>query len=207
MTHHPTHPSRDAHPFLLHALEIALIVALTGCAGSPKVKYTYDHETDFSKLKTFTIAPNKQQILAPRMLNGQPLVQTVQQLIQETLVRRGFTPAGDASQAQLLVRWLGDIAYTNEVSHGSPGLVDPELTDTAYGMPPVGPSAAPSSSSSYLVTQGAITVDVVEPRTNHSIWRGTVTASTNANLPDPEVVKKLNEALEKLLANLPPPGK
>src|SRR4051812_44691350 len=84
--------------------------AAVGC-WSPSVRTSVDPQADFRSLKTYSIVPNTQKIIAIRMLDGQPMAKTIEQSIGRALDARGRVPAATPEQAQMLVRWTGNIEY------------------------------------------------------------------------------------------------
>jgi len=197
---------RDDAPRSFHPIRAALLLAIislvTGCAPKLHEQTTFDPAADFKDLKTYSMKPNTQEIIKIRMLNGQPMAKTIEQCIAQELDARGLkqVPPG---QAQLIVRWLGNIRYTQGSTQVGPTPLDLQK-DFANDDYPYDKGAGGWSSQPYLVTNGALVIDMVDPKLKRSVWRGTIEGVINENRADPERVKRLNQALAKLFAKFPP---
>jgi hypothetical protein len=105
---------------------------------------------------------------------------------------------------------------------------DPELTIVAFGssMSDVhvsNPSWAPSlnsiatgvavGSQSWLVTKGTLVIDLLDAKTNNSVWRGTATDTlesgpTGDKVKDAKTIEKpIKSAVKKMFKRFPQPSK
>ena len=192
-------------PLILLLSFVALIAQ--GCTPKPRISYRYDSKTDFTTFKTFAVEKTNSPTLNLRTLDGKPMTQTLQEAIERELAARGLTPAGGSTSPDLLVRWSGQIEYTQFTGdEASPGVnIESDLDRPDAG--PILDTAGPPDD--YVVpeqvTQGGLRIDLVNARTNKVVWRGALAAILKPNTPDPERVKRLNVALTELFKHYPPP--
>jgi hypothetical protein len=183
------------------AVVCAAAATSTGC-WSPSVHTSYDRDADFRDLTHYSIVPNKQELIAIRMLDGQPMAKTIEQSIADALNARGCSPAASAEQAQMLVHWIGNIEYSDPGRASSGHSIDPEMREMDSGVPGYGGGgAAPVAESN---DAGSIVIGIYDTKTKRRVWQGTISAGINEQLPDPQRVKRLNTALTKLFAEFPP---
>jgi len=175
-----------------------------GCAHKPVVTYRYDAKTNFAAFKTYVVEPTNSPTLSMRMLDGKPMTQVLQESIEQQLNARGLKPAGSAP-ADLRVRWAAQIEYDQaRADANSPGV---NLSDD-LSRPDSGAILDTGGSDSDVipeqVSKGGVRIDLVNAQTSQVVWRGGVATVLHPNAPDPERVKKLNEALAELFKNYPP---
>jgi hypothetical protein len=181
-------------------LVVCAVAGLSIGCWSPSVHTSYDRNANFHDLKSYSIVPNKQELIAIRMLDGQPMAKTIEHSIADALNARGCAPAS-AEQAQMLVHWIGNIEYSAPGRDSTGRSTDPEMQEMDSGVPGYGGGAAPVAESN---DAGSIVIGIYDTKTKRRVWQGTISAAINEQLPDPERVKRLNTALAKLFAEFPP---
>ncbi len=177
------------------------IALLGGACSSIKVQSVSDPGANLAALKTFAIQPNHQLILDDRMLMGLPLRVAIEQSIAKALEARGRTGAPTAG-AQMIVRWVANIDYSQGRENVGTSPVDlrQEFTAQDYVY-----STSGSGSMPYLVTNGAVAIDIEDALTRKSVWRGLISGVMKDKVDDPKRQQRLDDALAKLFASVPMP--
>lgn len=170
-----------------------LAVLLAACS-SVSTSYDFDPEADFAKLESYAWLP------APKKDPDQSLVLArIHRATDRVLETKGYAHAGSKADF-LLAAHVGsrqklrvtDWGYSYGIGYGHGGY---------YGHYVAGPGRI----DVYEYEEGSIVLDVVDAKSRKLLWRGVATAVVPDN-PKPEQLDKLvDEAVEKVLANFPPP--
>jgi len=172
-----------------------MVITVTPCAFTQKVKVGYDKSTDFSKYKTYTWAKPETPIARP------VLFETVVGTIDQELQSRGLERTDKDGDLTLIA--AGGMEYGSNLPAGTPIL-------PVYGGPPPAMNATmwtganPSSAASGpIVAKGTLVLEFVDRSQNKVIWNGVVTRTF-----DPEQKNKglvlAQKAIVKLLKGFPP---
>ncbi|GIU22140.1 DUF4136 domain-containing protein [Shewanella schlegeliana] len=175
-------------PSYLCSLLMIPLFLLVACSSTPK--NDYDLNYDFSRLKSFSqLAPSE---------NSDPLsASRIQQAIASSLTSQGFTP--QAKEADFSVAYGFKVEDKPKDSGFSIGL----------GTGTWGSSGGASIGTSVDVPVGSntakiqtIQIDIIDPKTNQLIWRGT----DKFNFDDGGEAKaeETKATVAKILAQFPP---
>jgi hypothetical protein len=175
------------------------IVLVGGACSSLKVQHVSDPAANLAALKTFAILPNNQEVLSGRILMGQPLSELIEKSITRSLEARGKT-AAPAAQAQMIVRWVANIEYSEGGSNAGTSQMD---LRHAFAAQNYVYTTAGSGDMPYMVTNGAVAVDIEDAQTKKSVWRGLISGVVKEKLSDPQRQERLDKALAKLFESVP----
>jgi hypothetical protein len=147
-----------------------------------KVSVDWDHDTDFSKHKTYAWIESKNpgsELAAKRMVAA----------IESQLAARGLQKAqgGDA-----------DLAVVYNV--GAKERVSVQGYDYGYGRYRWGGGTVRYDTTTY--TEATVVVDLVDAKTHSLVWRGTA-SDTVSDKPEKNE-KKIQKAAEKMFKKYPP---
>jgi len=179
------------------------VPVLCGCA-SMQVTSDYDAGADFAALRSYHWLPS------PEIKSGDPKIQygslmqaRVKKLVEEQLALKGYVQ--DAGQPDFLVTYhvavedKVSVTYINELYGYGPGWGPGYRRNIRhYGYP--GNTAMVSE-----YQQGTLLLDVVLAENKQLIWRGAATGEVYPELSQDAREKRLREAVEKILAQFPPP--
>ena len=176
-----------SRPLTLFVLGLALSVAGAGTL-SAQTKVDYDHKTDFSKFKTFTLKAGTPAATP----FGQ---ERLEEAVTTALTGKGWTKAtGDKGDAQVVTHAQYSTQKVADVTTfgygGYPGW---------YGW---GGSFGTSSVIVRDIPMGTLILDIVDGSTNTLIWRG-MASDTIVDKPE-KMKKKVDKALAKMLKDFPP---
>ena len=171
---------------------LALAAILSGCASGPTVIVNADPSADLMSLRTFDFM----QPLSTDRGNVQTLLST--QLIAATtdeLVMRGWRREQD--NPDVVINFLLE-THEQIRSRNTSGSVSTMHRSGRYG----GWGATMSTPTIEQTTQGALSIDMIDPARNQMIWEGTatnrVTDSMRANQEE-----SVREFVTAILADFP----
>jgi hypothetical protein len=169
----------------MHRMVLALVAScaaaiMVGCSAGISVNSDYDKAYDFSKLKTFKVQLGPANSAA--IAGVSPLTaQRVGKAIEAELTAKGYKKAGDDADFVAVAHG----GTQEKVSEGSWGY-------EGYWDGPV---------DSFVYTEGALVIDMVDLKTNRAIWRGV----GKEIIGDEEPTEgKIDEAVGTVLNNFPP---
>jgi hypothetical protein len=170
---------------------LLLLAAAAGCSTVYDVQYDYNQTTDFSNLKTYNWmrVPEKADI---DTLN----VMRVQKAVNAEMQAKGLKLTSDNPDF-LIAEHMGK---KEKVS----------VRDWGYDYGPYagywGGYWGPGGVSTFQYEEGSLILDFVDPQTKKLIWRGSAKAEIDNVRTVEEREKLINEAVQKILKNFPPPS-
>jgi len=179
------------------------VPVLSGCA-TMRVSSDYDASADFTILRSYD------WLSSPKIKSGDPKVQygslmeaRVKRLVEEQLARKGYVQ--DAAQPDFLVTYhvavedKVSVTYINELYGYGPGWGAGYRRNIHH----YGYRGSATMVSEYQ--QGTLLLDVVKADNKQLIWRGSATDEVFSELDQAAREKHLREAVQKILAQFPPP--
>ena len=170
--------------------EMKLRLAITGCvifaaalfAYGQKVQTDFDHQFDFSQLRTFTVEFGS-------AWNNPLQQQRAKEDIIRQLTAKGWTEAADPHSADAVV-----------VIHGA--VHQQKSLDTWYSGGGWGWGPGMSNTTVNTINVGAMQVDVFDAKTKKMVFRGT--AQDDVSDKPEKNAKKIDKAVEKMFKDFPP---
>lgn len=175
---------------LLLALSAGL---LTGCS-SVSVNRDYDTSADFSSLKTFAWQHAEQPGTGDPRIDNDLQDERIRKAVNDTLAAKGFQPV-DQAEADFLVAYF--VEYKRKLSSGSMSVGMGRGSYGRYGS--VGYSTGVSE-----YDQASLTIDVITPADDKTIWRGVGARSSYEGSSPKKMTKIVNESVSKILKKFPP---
>lgn len=164
-------------------LVLSVCLVLAACS-TMRANTDYDPTYDFSKAKTYNWIPNPQIAQEDELFDKQ-----FRRTMDEKLAAKGYSV--NESNPDFLIAYHGNVQSKVDVTNWGyryPGW---------YGGVEV-----------YQYEEGTLIVDFVDSTSKDLIYRGTLTAEMDRRSADFERrQKRINEAVEKILKNFPPPKK
>ena len=173
---------------LIAGLAIALfpVVAL-----AQKTTYDYDRSAVFSMFKTYVIRDDGTKV-------GQPLVDNrIVAAIDSELRKRGLTPATGTP----------DLAVVYHVAFDK----QKDITAWSTGMGPYGYRWGGGWGTTDIrvneILVGSLVIDMADAKKNEVVWRGVGTKEVDVNAKPDKRDKNIQQAVQKIMKNFPPPTK
>ncbi|MGB7063789.1 MAG: DUF4136 domain-containing protein [Syntrophobacteria bacterium] len=168
---------------LLFACLIALIVS---CSSVYDVGYDYDQETNFAGLKTYDWLP------VPEGIKVDTLVQErIKNAVNSGLEAKGLRMTSDTP----------DFLIAMQTMRKERESYAPQSSGYTYGPRWHGPRY-----SKYTYEEGTLVLDFVDPASKKLIWRGTAKGVVDSKMTPEKIDELVNEAVQKILKNFPPPA-
>lgn len=174
---------------------ILSILLLPACS-TLEVTANYDPSADFSKYKTYSWETPKSPVL-DSSVNNPILNKRIAVAVDTQLAAKGFKKVD--SDADFLVGY--HVALENKVSVTS--------MNNYYGYARGGwgwnyPYRGRGGVDVYEYQQGTLVLDMVDPKTNSLIWRGSAQAEVDQYAKQAKKDKLLNDAVAGMLEKFPP---
>jgi hypothetical protein len=160
-------------------------VALLATSGwAQNVTYDYDRTADFTKLKTYSWVRGKN-------LSDELNHKRVVAAIDVQLAVKGFTKVDAAGNPDVLVAYHAAFGRDVQISGYAPGW-------GAYRAGRWG------SARTEQILVGALAVEMVDPRTRSTLWRGIASRDVDVDATPEKRERNLNKTAEKLFEKYPP---
>ena len=171
-------------------------LALFACS-SISVSADYDPAADFSALRTWSWIPEEAPAEGADPRVGNSLVSDrVTAAIDRTLQARGYQEVEQSSDFQ--------VGFSIGVRIG---LESAPSTSASVGYGRYGRYGGIGYGTGTEVREyeeGTLVIDLIDPATGKLIWRGTAQARVSSDQSPESSTKRINEAVEKVLAQFPP---
>ncbi|MEM8883178.1 MAG: DUF4136 domain-containing protein [Planctomycetota bacterium] len=170
---------------------ILACMLLVGCS-TISTTYDFDPKADFSGLRSYSWRQPVTEAGDDKVEETNPLVvQRVKRALDTQLAANGFTRRERGGDFEIVFYLRSRERTEVRQSYGA-----------GYGYRYGGWGGTVDV---YQYEEGSLIVDVINPKTSDAIWRGVARSALPRN-PTPEQTDKLiNEAVEKILQNFPPP--
>ena len=183
----------------LSLISIALLFLLATSAIGQDVRYNYDKETDFSKLKTYKWVTLKDANKVNDLVDQQ-----IKSAIDAELAKKGLTKT-DSDNADLYIAYQAGVcqekqftSYSSDWGYG-PGW----YRGGWYG----GGGMTTTTGQTSTIYVGQLAVDMYNPKDHDLVWRGIASKTIDTKAKPEKQQKNLTKAVAKLLKNFPPPVK
>ena len=164
-----------------------LATALLAACSNVSTHYDYDPKTDFNTLKTYRWLPQPKDSVTTSPL----VLQRIQSATDRELAAKGYRKAE------------GDVDLLVAVHTGAKQRV--RVTDWGYGYGYGYYGWGGGRMDVYQYEEGTMILDVVDAGTRKLVWRGTAVAALSPQPTPEQTTKLINEAVNKLLMDFPPP--
>jgi len=178
---------------------ITLLLLALSSAAAQDVRYNFDKDTDFSKLKTYKWVALKGAAPVNSLVDKQ-----IKAAIDAELAKKGLS-AVDNDSADLYIGYQTAVKQETEfTSYNSSWGYGPGWYGGGwYGAP--GSSVTTGQTSTFHV--GSLVLDMYDSAHKDLVWRGVVSKTIDEKAKPDKQTKNLNKAVAKLLKNYPPPQK
>ena len=166
---------------LSSALVVALLLVTAGTLAAQDVRYNFMPGADFSKYQTYRWV-NTGGAHPDEIMDAE-----IKQAIDSQLAARGMTKT-DSDKADLYIGYQTAVHQEQQWDiWGS----------RAFGM-------GSGSWTSSTITVGTLVIDLYDPARKQLVWTGSATKTIDTGSNQEKHMKKLDNAMAKLLKNYPP---
>lgn len=177
-------------------------VFAAGCA-TVSVNSDYDTKADFSKLRTYAWESESQPAVGDPRIDSSLLNSRIRTAVDQTLSSRGFQKV-ETGTPDFKVAYLMAVEEKMDVTQVSTPYYSPY---GVYGTASINSTWNMGGGVDTFVTQyeeGTLLLDVVDPKTNALIWRGSGKKAIDENADSAKREANINKAVQKILAEFPP---
>lgn len=184
-------------------LSVALFLLAASTATAQDVRYNFDKDTDFSKLKTYKWVTIKNASKLDGLRDKQ-----IKDAVEAELAKKGLTNT-DADTADLYVGYQAGISTEKEFTSYNTGWgYGPGWYGGGwYGGGGVwhGAAGGMTSGQTSTIYVGQLAVDFYDSKNHDLVWRGVASKTLDPKAKPEKQQKNLAKAVAKLLKNYPPP--
>jgi hypothetical protein len=166
-------------------------LAVTGCATTMSLSSHVERGLDFGRYRTYDWGPADALPTGDPRLDKNPFFKDhVEGAVEKQLAARGFEMSTSGTP-DLLIHYHASITQR----------IDVNRVDRGYGY-----CYTDDCQSGVIEYEaGTLVLDIVDTRTNRVIWRGWAQDSVEGVLDNEDrMERKINEAVTRMLARLPP---
>jgi len=179
-----------------------LLFVCVGCQ-QPKYSWIFDRNVDYSKLKTYAWLEGSQSGTANRDIGGKSIDQLVTEIVDKELAAKGYQKAGEGAQVDFTVRYRSVLEFrSGETKAGPVGDEPSVMGGERYETVSPAPDVQPGVPSSYPV--GTVYITMRHPGRDEIMWRGVAQAVLREKAEPESRVKRLEDAIHKILEEFPP---
>jgi len=182
---------------VLFASTLGILLAAT-TAVAQDVRYNFDKNTDFSKLRTYRWVIIKNAPTANDLVTKQ-----VRQAVEKELAIKGLTKTDDDS-ANLFIGYQAGVNQEKEFTSFNSNW---GYGGGWYGGGWYGPGGGMTTGSTSTIYVGQLAVDMYDSANHDLVWRGVASKTLDPKAKPEKQQKNLAKAVKKLLKNYPPVAK
>ncbi len=178
---------------------IAVVLLVGGSCSTLSVSTDFNPAYDFTKLKTYAWLDDGSVPSDDARVNNDLIVDRVRKAVERTLAAKGYVQVGSAS-ADFTVSWFGAIDKKLQIdtidSFYSPYGYGALYRDSFWGG-----GMRTTTTREYEV--GTLIVDILDPKEQKLIWRGTGKERIGSSKDPESVTKEINEAIAAIMKDFP----
>jgi len=168
-----------------------LVVLTVGCSPIYSVSYDYNENANFARMKTYdwlAINVNEKKETIDSIS-----LRRIRNAVHRQLESKGMEVSSESPDFLIAV-YLRSKERLTVVNYGGPQVYPYYGYGPYWGTPTI-----------RQYEEGTLLLDFVDAKSNQLIWRGSAKADLDAATTPEKREKIINEAVEKILENFPPP--
>ena len=173
-----------------------ILVFLQGCSGIT-VSQDYEKEYNFAGLKTFAWKPNEENAYGVK--DNDLVDKRIRTAIENALLTKSYRLI-DSSTPDFFISYHYNVEQKITSSGMSGGV---SIGRSSFGG--FGGVGLSTGSDVRAYDQGTLFVDVTIPLGDKLVWRGIATQSVSEHSSPEQSTARINETVEKILTQFPPP--
>jgi hypothetical protein len=186
------------------AMSFSLAVS-AGCASSVKVNSDYDPAVDFTSLKTWSWVEDETHAKEGASVAGNQLLSNrVTAAVERSLTARGYRQAQGSPDFRVAFTFGAQEKLDVRSSPSTGAYYGGGYRGRRGGMY-TGWGGSTVDVKQY--TEGTLIIDILRPGGEQLVWRGTGTTRIREEKDPEKRTQKVNDAVEKILAQFPPKKK
>jgi len=172
---------------------LVLAVLIMGCGGSKmKIKSQYDPMANFSKFETYDLKPGLEVKVDDERVNNKFVDDRIRKALVSQMARKGYQKPSSGYPDF----WVSYHAVLKNKKRSKNLKFTGDIRD--WGAPNKG-----HISQSYY-DEGTLHLDIVDPQTSVTLWRGSARVELDMKVSWKEKEKRINKAVKRILKEFPP---
>ena len=177
---------------------MTLLLLISSTALCQDVRYNFDKDTDFSKLKTYKWVSLKGATPVNDLVDKQ-----IKDTVDAQLATKGLSKV-DGDDADLFIGYQAGIATEQQFTSYNTGW---GYGPGWYGRGWYGGGGGMTTGQTSTIYKGQLALDMNDTAHKDLVWRGVVSKTIDPKAKPDKQQKNLTKAIEKLLKNYPPKAK
>ena len=177
-------------------ISIAVFLLAATTAVAQDVRYNFDKNTDFSKLKTYKWVPMKDAQKVDALLDKE-----IKDAVDAELAKKGLSKS-DADTADLYIGYQVGVDTEKQFTSFDSGW---GYGPGWYGGGWYGGGGGTTTGQTSTIYVGQLALDMNDSKNHDLVWRGLVSKTIDPKAKPDKQEKNLAKAVAKLLKNYPPP--
>lgn len=185
---------------LASLLMAVALLAVAGCSSLPKADSDWNQEFDFSKVHSYNFIDRaKLRDMTP--LTDDITRNRIENAVDKSMKLKQFTLEPDKSKADVLVSYHVTTKDKQDIQTYNVGV------NSCWNCWGRGPGMGMGYGTDVRVknyTEGTLIIDMIDTKSNESVWRGTLSAKISNLKTQQERIDAINYAVTTILAQFPP---
>lgn len=185
---------------LILLMAVAMAAGLAACTSLPTANSDWNQEYDFSKVQSYNFIDRaKLRDMTP--LTNDIMRNRIENAVDKTMKLKQFTFEPDRAKADVLVAYHVTTKEKQDVQTYNVGV------NSCWNCWGPGPGMGMGYGTDVRVrqyTEGTLIIDMIDTKTNESVWRGTMSAKISEDKTQQERIEAINYAVTTILAQFPP---
>lgn len=173
---------------------------LAGCSSLPKADIDWNENHDFSQVKTYNFI-DREKLRSMTPLTSDIARNRIENAVERVMKAKGIKFEPDASKADTLVSYHVTTKDKQDIRTYNMGVDHCMRCRWGRGVG-FGFNNTEVRVTDYV--EGTLIVDMIDPATSQSVWRGQLSAKITEMKSQQERIDAINYAVETILANYPP---
>ena len=182
---------------MMRSAWVCMLLLVAACTQLQTGAEIYE-KIDFTALKTYSWLHDVDKPAEDVRLNDPKVRETVRAAVEQSLTSKGYEQV-ERQQADFLVTWFGAIETKIKKEN-----IDHFYAPYGYGTlyrDPVLNTESPRTIGEY--EKGTIIIDIVDPKSQKLIWRGSGSGRLAENQPEQTALRNLNRSVTKIVEPFP----
>lgn len=176
----------------------SLVALLAGCSSLPEADADWSPDFDFSKVQSYAFV-DRGKLRANTPMTSDITRNRIESAVEKTLNLKGLRFEKDPAAADLQVSYHVTAKDKQDIHTYNTGVN--YCYRCGYGM---GMNMGTTDVRVTEYTEGTLIIDMVDPKSNQSIWRGHLSAKISDLKSQQERIEAINYAVTTILAKFPP---
>ncbi len=182
----------------------ALVMCVTACSSNQRADVDWNEGYDFSQVKTYRFI-DREKLRSMTPLTSDITRNRIENAIEKTLQAKGFSYEPEVGRADALVSYHVTTKDKQDIRTYNTGVRHCWGCGWGRGMGRgMGVMIGTTETRVRDYTEGTLIIDILDPKTNESVWRGFLSARITDFKNQQDRIDAIYHAVRTILAQYPP---